>query len=134
MRKLLLRHFLSPGDIVMLTAVVRDLHKTYPETFLTDVRTSYPQLWENNPHLTALSDDDPAVEVIDCHYDLINQSNQLPYHFLHGFRHFLNERLDLRIRATSFRGEIHLSAQEKSRASQVEEITSKNIHFGFWLQ
>jgi hypothetical protein len=27
--KLILRNFLAPGDIVMLTAAVRDLHKRY---------------------------------------------------------------------------------------------------------
>ena len=29
-RKLVLRNFQSPGDIVMLTAAVRDLHRAYP--------------------------------------------------------------------------------------------------------
>ena len=29
-RKLILRNFQSPGDIVMLTAAVRDLHRCYP--------------------------------------------------------------------------------------------------------
>ena len=28
--KLILRNFQSPGDIVMLTAAVRDLHRAYP--------------------------------------------------------------------------------------------------------
>src|SRR5580658_10110743 len=38
MRKLILNNYQSPGDIVMLTAAVRDLHRTYPGDFLTDVR------------------------------------------------------------------------------------------------
>ena len=42
MRKLILRNFQSPGDIVMLTAAVRDLHRAHPGEFLTDVRTSFP--------------------------------------------------------------------------------------------
>ena len=49
MRRLILRNFQSPGDIVMLTAAVRDLHLTYPGEFVTDVRTSCPELWESNP-------------------------------------------------------------------------------------
>lgn len=44
MRKLILRNFQSPGDIVMLTAAVRDLHRTYPGEFITDVRTPFPGL------------------------------------------------------------------------------------------
>jgi hypothetical protein len=44
MRKLILRNFQSPGDILMLTAAVRDLHRAHPGEFLTDVRTSCPGL------------------------------------------------------------------------------------------
>ena len=33
MRKLILRNFLSPGDIVMLTAAVQDPHCDTPEVF-----------------------------------------------------------------------------------------------------
>src|SRR5436309_573741 len=47
-KKLVLRSKLSPGDILMLTAAVRDLHLTYPNQFITDVRTPCPHLWENN--------------------------------------------------------------------------------------
>ena len=43
MRKLILRNFQSPGDIVMLTAAVRDIHRAHPGEFLTDVRTSCPR-------------------------------------------------------------------------------------------
>ena len=47
-RRLILRSFQSPGDILMLTAAVRDLHAAAPGQFQTDVRTSAPALWENN--------------------------------------------------------------------------------------
>ena len=33
MRTLVLRNFQSPGDIVMLTAAVRDLHRAHPDEF-----------------------------------------------------------------------------------------------------
>lgn len=114
MEKLILSCFLSPGDIVMLTAAVRDLHRCHPNRFLTDVRTSCPALWENNPWLTPLQDDDPEVRHVQCHYPLIHQSNQRPYHFLHGFERHLNEQLGLAIEPTEFRGDIHLSAEEKA--------------------
>jgi ADP-heptose:LPS heptosyltransferase len=114
MRKLILRNFQSPGDIVMLTAAVRDLHRACPGRFATDVRTSCPELWRNNPYLTPLSESDPAVELIDCHYPLIHQSNQAPWHFLHGFIDYLNRTLSLSIRPTAFRGDIHLTEGEKT--------------------
>jgi len=59
MRKLILTNYQPPGDVVMLTAAVRDLHRCHPGQFLTDVRTDYPQLWENNPYLTPLDLDEP---------------------------------------------------------------------------
>lgn len=74
-RKFIFTNHQSPGDIVMLTAAVRDLHATFPGDFLTDVRTSCPDLWLHNPHLTPLTEDDPEAEVLPCHYPLIHQSN-----------------------------------------------------------
>ena len=131
MRKLILKNSLSPGDIVMLTAAVRDLHKCHPGEFLTDVRTPCGPLWENNPYLTKLNEHDPEVEVVDCHYPLIHKSNQLPRHFLEGFIDFLNERLGLKIVPTEFKGDIHISAREKSWFSQVREILGRDIPF--WI-
>lgn len=49
MRKLILRNFQSPCDILMLTAAVRDLHACYPGLFQTDVSTSCPDLWPHTP-------------------------------------------------------------------------------------
>lgn len=56
-RKIILKSFLSPGDVVMLTAAVRDLHLNNPGVFETDVRTTAMPLWDHNPFLTALSED-----------------------------------------------------------------------------
>jgi hypothetical protein len=131
MKKLLLKLFLSPGDVVMLTAAVRDLHRCYPGQFLTDVRTSNAPLWDHNPWLTPLAEDDPEVEVIDCRYPLINRANVAPYHCLLGFVEFLNERLGLQIKPTAFRGDIHLSPQEKAWFSQVHELTGEDTPF--WI-
>jgi ADP-heptose:LPS heptosyltransferase len=130
-RKLILKCGLAPGDIVMLTAAVRDLHRCHPGRFQTDVRTACPELWEHNPYLTPLADDDSAAQQIDCSYPLINRCNETPYHCLHGFIEYLNERLQLSIRPTEFRGDIHLSPQEKVWYSQVHEVTGEDTPF--WL-
>ena len=128
--RLILKCFLSPGDIVMLTAAVRDLHQAHPGLYITDVRTSAPQLWENNPLITPLDENDPTVRTIDMHYPLIHQSNTRPYHFIHGFVQYLEEHFDVRIPVTEFKGDIDLSEEEKSWMSQVEETG-----FGgrFWI-
>jgi ADP-heptose:LPS heptosyltransferase len=131
LKKLILRNFQSPGDIVMLTAAVRDLHLGYPGQFQTDVRTHCHALWENNPFITPLDEHEQGVTVLDCHYPLIHRSNHVPYHFVHGFIAYLNETLGLAITPTLFRGDIHLTNQEKSWISQVEEITRRRVPF--WI-
>jgi ADP-heptose:LPS heptosyltransferase len=129
MRKLILRNFQSPGDLLMLSAAVRDLHVCYPGLFLTDVRTPCPAIWEHNPHLTLLDESDPEVEVIDCHYPLIHRSNSEPVHFLSGFVEHLNERLGLSIRVTQFKGDIHISPEEQAWFSRVHEIRGHDTPF-----
>jgi hypothetical protein len=130
-RKLILRNFLSPGDLVMLTAAVRDLHRCHPDRFLTDVRSSCPELWEHNPHLTPLRETDRGVEQIDCHYPLIDRSNEAPYHCIHGFTEFLSDKLDLRLRPTLFGGDIHLSREERRWKSTVHELAGTDLPF--WI-
>lgn len=130
-RKLILKSELSPGDIITLTATVRDLQRSHPERFHVDVRTLFPQLWENNPYLTPLEESDPEVEVIECAYPLINDANRLPYHMIHGFRKFLEDRLEVAIRPQEFRGHLVLSEEEKGWMSQVEEI--EGVGTRFWI-
>ena len=130
-QKLILTHYLAPGDVVMLTAAVRDLHHAYPGRFITDVRTSCPALWENNPYLTPLDLGDPEVRAVHCHYPLIHQSNQRPVHFLEGFIEFLNETLGLRIQLSRFHGDIHLSRPEKRAPSLLRQGTGLDLPY--WI-
>lgn len=131
MKKLILKCGLALGDIVMLTAAVRDLHYWYPGQYVTDVRTSCPEVWDNNPFITAIRDDDPEAETIQCSYPLIDHSNVRPYHCLHGFIEFFNERFGLNIKPTAFKGDIHISRQERLWYSQVRELTGKDIPY--WI-
>ncbi|MEO1448277.1 MAG: glycosyltransferase family 9 protein, partial [Bacteroidota bacterium] len=130
-RKIILRNFQSPGDIVMLTAAVRDLHRAYPGAFITDVRTSCPAIWEHNPWITPLDDSDPEVQILDCTYPLIHSSNKLPYHFIHAFMQMIGEALGASFSPTEFRGDIHISREEQGWMSQIQEITGDDQPF--WL-
>ena len=128
-KRIIFKNSLSPGDLVMLSAAVRDLHVCYPGRFITDVRTPYPDLWKNNPHLTPLDGEDPSVETLECFYPLIDQSNTTPHHCIHGFAQFLNDKLGLAIQPSQFCGDIYLSDEERSWHSQVYEKTDKNVPF-----
>jgi ADP-heptose:LPS heptosyltransferase len=130
MKKIILKNFQSPGDIVMLTAAIRDLHRCYPHQFLTDIRTSSPQLWQHNPNITSFSANEDDVKIIDCHYPLIHHSNTRPYHFIHGFIDYLNDQLGTAIKPTAFKGDIHLTDTEKADVSFLEQHGIKD---GYWL-
>jgi len=119
--RLILRNFQSAGDILMLTATLRDLHRCYPGRFVTDVRTSCADLWIGNPWLTPLRDDEPGVRVVECQYPIIHGSNQAPWHFLFGFSEHLNDKLGLRIQPTEYRGDVHLTPEEREWFARVQE-------------
>src|SRR5690606_2938423 len=87
-------------------------------------------IWESNPHITKLDEADRKVQLINMEYPLVHQSNKRPYHFLHGFVQFLEDKLGLRIPVTEFRGDIHLAEMEKRWMSQVAEAGHKGP---FWI-
>ena len=128
-RKVLLKTSLSPGDLIMLTAAIRDL-KTAHSDILVDVRTAVPDIWDNNVFITRLDENDKDVEVIDVEYPIINSSNSKPFHFIHGYRMFLEERLGIKIPQGDFRGYVPLSEQETSWMNQVQEM---GVEERFWL-
>ena len=129
LRKIILESDLSPGDITMLASAIRDLKKSNPN-ILVDVKTSVPQIWENNPYLTDLDPEDDDVELIKTEYPLIHSSNSRPYHFIHGYAMFLEEKLGVKIPVTEFKGDIHLSDTEKSWMSQVQEL---GVFQDYWI-
>lgn len=119
--RLVLGSQLSPGDILMLTAAVRDLHRAYPGRFLTAVETPAPELWEHNPLITKQENIAGPWRRIEMQYPLINQSNQRPVHFLHGYAEYLSSQLGLPVPVTEFRGDIHMTQEEKGWMNQVHE-------------
>ncbi len=130
-KKRILRSHFSPGDILMLTAAVRDLHHCYPGRFLTDVDTSCPDLWANNPYLSRLDQADREVEVVDCDYPLIRHSDAQPWHFLHAYSEFLNERWALQIRPQHFKADVHLATAERQAPSPITRIVGRPVPY--WI-
>ncbi|MHA1469270.1 MAG: glycosyltransferase family 9 protein [Candidatus Asgardarchaeia archaeon] len=128
-RKILLINELCPGDLLMLTAAIRDLKICHPEISV-EVKTVCPAIWENNPDITQFEKDDPEVEEFKIGYPLIHSSNNGQYHFIHGFRKDIEDKLGITITPTKFKGAIYLSEEEKSWLSQIEEMGIKDK---FWI-
>jgi ADP-heptose:LPS heptosyltransferase len=119
--KILIRHYLCPGDVLMLTAAVRDLKKAHPYLEI-NVETSAMELWDNNPYLNRSINENNADKIINAEYPLINQSDSLPYHFIHAFRKELQLHLGLNIPQGDFKPDIHLSDEEKQPLPELENI------------
>jgi len=108
-----LKNFQCPGDILMLSACVRDIKRWRPDIAI-DIRTSHDELFYHNPHITKLEEDDPSVMVLDMHYEIIHQSNQdMNRHFIHGFIIDFNEQTGSSIKLTEFKPDVHLTDEEK---------------------
>ena len=129
MKKILLKNWQSPGDLMMLTSAIRDLHNAHPNKYLVKLNTSCKEIFENNPYIADFPDHE-VDQVIRCDYPLIHSSNQKPYHFIHGFRADLEKKLDIEIPQGDFKPEIYISDSEKSWMSQVAELGYKKR---FWI-
>ncbi len=116
-KKIIFRNHQGPGDIVMLTAAVRDLHLNYPGKYITDVRTSSMHIWEGNPYVEwgkgiPLDEKDSEVKSYELGYPLIHQSNQGPYHFSEAFTEEIETILGIKIGRRIGKGDIHIRPEE----------------------
>lgn len=128
-RKLVLQSNLALGDVVMLTAALRDLHRLYPDRFITDVRTAFPELWIHNPYITPLDELDVSVQTVGCDTPLVNRSGRIACHYLYAFQDYLSSRLGLNLQPTDFCGDIHLSDLERAGPSPFRELCGKDVPY-----
>ncbi|MBL9173338.1 MAG: hypothetical protein JNL10_07385 [Verrucomicrobiales bacterium] len=130
-RQVILQCDLAPGDIVVLTGALRDLHAAYPGEFAIDVRTRAQELWMYNPGLTALEEDDPDVEIVPVEPDEGVDSNRSPVNIHHWLLDAINRRLGIRATPRFFHGEIHTSAAERALPNPIQKFAGRSIPY--WL-
>jgi ADP-heptose:LPS heptosyltransferase len=131
MRQLLLRCDEGPTENIYLTAAVRDLCKQHPGAFRVDVRTRYPQLWANNPHVSHLDEASPEVEQVDTNALKATRSSPPLSIVTHHILRYFSLLPGVAIAPSAFRGDLHLSSKEKGWMSQVQELT--RIRLPFWV-
>ena len=121
MKKIIFSNPLAPGDILISTSAIRDLHKAYPGEYLTDIRvpTGCEQIFENSPYITKLDDKDPECEKIAMEYPDIHNSGWSGRPFVTAHTLFLSEKLGRPIPHTSLRPDIFLSQDERLWPSPV---------------
>lgn len=84
-RKIIFAHGRAPGDVLMMSAGVRDFKALFPG-IKVNVETKFPELWENNPLLDrSLARDTPGVEFYNVGYPHIQNCNDGFIHFTFSF-------------------------------------------------
>lgn len=131
-RAFILKNNLCPGDVLCMTAAVHSLHRAHPGAFITAVDTTCPALWEFNPDVVSIEKArEMQAEEVQCHYPLVNSSNQLPVHVLQGYTDFLADNLKVKVPLATNRPMVYLAAEERVWMNQVEEQTGYKGKF--WL-
>lgn len=93
-RALLLKNSQMPGDVLVLTAAIYSLHRTYPGKYVTAVETLYPSIFEYNPDVVAAALV-PEATPIEMHYPAVHRCNDRGIHFMQGFCEFLGMALEV---------------------------------------
>lgn len=114
-RKIVLHSGLSPGDILTMTAAVESLHQLYPGRYETAVTCAVPEVWQNNPNVSAGLSVGPN-DVYDLSYPAIDRSGSSAEPFLSGYVQELGFRLGIPMRLTVAHPVLYLTDEEKQHS------------------
>src|SRR5688572_5868241 len=93
------------GDIVVLTAAIRDMARSFPGRFEISVDSGYPDVWRHNPYIRSRAF---PGRIIDCKRAVIDRSGKSGKHYVHAYLYLLNEELGTDAQITEIKGDIHL--------------------------
>lgn len=124
-RKFILQFKMAPGDVLMLTALVRDIKLQYGDRYEVDVRTNFgPHFkkglrdsegghWRHNPHITKLDEKDPGVTWVKMAYS-VDTPGKHRRHFVTEFHEDFYRKTKIKVVPQFPHGDLHLSDKEKS--------------------
>lgn len=126
-RRLIIRHKWALGDTVLLTALVRDIHKAHPGKYDIRVDTHFTNVWWNNPYVTKFTEKTiPSPTKVEVSWaDAIRWNGYARYgdsrekkHILAWYHYDFEKKTGIKVPVTEPKPDLHLSANEK------EEIIS----------
>ena len=106
------------GDILMMTAGVRDFKKTFPNTRV-GVHTTAMHIWDNNPNIDhtfrmgSLEANKNTVKIGPGF--LTNRSGEWDWHMANAFRLDMENKMNLRITQGPVKPDIWLTEEEYNR-------------------
>jgi ADP-heptose:LPS heptosyltransferase len=131
LNKIIFQQMQAPGDLLMLTVALRDLHKTHPFVYETDVITCYPEVFFLNPYITYIPKNDPKVP----HYNLdygpyLKEFRRSGMHFSDCFITMIENILKIKIHKSSPFPHVELHPAEKS---EKHFLCKYGIKKPYWL-
>lgn len=116
------------GDIVLLTALARDLVETYPDRFDLEVNTNFRPAWFNNPYVRQAADSHIVTtkKVVHINYTHgIRRSQQgEKLHFINAFHDDFSRQTGIKVQPLKPHGDLHLTEEEKA---------NRKIAYPYWL-
>jgi ADP-heptose:LPS heptosyltransferase len=104
------------GDIITMTAAIRDFKKAFPKTRV-GVQTTAMHLWDHNPHIdhTFLGPENQDKVLKVGPGFLTNRSNLWNYHLCNAFRLDIENKTGLRIQQGDTRPDVWMTKEEYER-------------------
>jgi len=119
--RIILRHRWALGDTVLLTALVRDIHRAHPDKYEIKVETNWSPVWFNNPYITTFEEAGlPRAQRIEIGWgDAIKwnsyariDNKKAMRHILAWYHYDFTRKTGIEVPVTDPRPDLHLSPAE----------------------
>jgi len=124
-KRLTIRHKWALGDTILLTALIRDIHKTYPGEYEIQVDTHFTNVWWNNPYIARFDSKTQATRVEVSWGDAIKWNGYAHYgqqrvmtHILAWYHYDFWRKTGIKVPVTDPKPDLHLTAEERIRRIQ----------------
>jgi len=101
------------GDALMMTPLVRDLKKTYPDYEIM-VDSGRPEIFENNPHITIFPENEATLK-IQLGPGIVTQGSKTNgLHLCESHRVTFEKKTNIKVNQTFIKPDIYLTQREKN--------------------
>jgi ADP-heptose:LPS heptosyltransferase len=122
---LTIRHRWALGDTVLLTGLVRDLHRAFPGKYKVYVDTHWTPIWLNNPHVVGWRrKNGPGLPKTDLRYEIgwgeaittnsiaKTPAGRVPRHVLAWYHYDFQKKTGIEVPCTEAKPDLHLTPAE----------------------
>ena len=126
-QRIVIRHKWALGDTILLTALIRDIHKAYPNQYDVGVDTHWTNVWWNNPYVTKFDNKGgPKPQVIEVGWgDAIKWNAYAKYgdkremkHILAWYHYDFERKTGMDVPVTEPKPDLHMTDDERIRRIQ----------------